>query len=513
MGRYLWSLVSEVARAVLPIVALLFVLRMILLAVHRQGPTANGDGAFSGTLSLIVGLALVIVGLSGFLKGLDFSLLPLGRNIGSALPQKARLGVIVAFAVSLGALATLAEPDLKVYADQAVGIMGGAIDHTTLMALVAGGAGAGLALGIARIALRIRLSVLLLPMVLLACLLTLTCPKPLNLAAWDIAPVVSGAVTVPLFLALGLGLAAVMGGENPGMAGFGLITLASLGPVVALLIYGTAAVGRSIDPPGASTPDGPVAAAQVAEASEVGETAHDVSAVARETLATAGSVLRVIIPVYAFLIAFQLLVLRDGIHGLRAVFVGLGIIVTGLVLFFQGLEGGFIDLVESVGRILPQAAPSPLLFIPICVLLALVATFAEPAVLVFARQIEEVTAGAIHRTFLLAVLGAGLAFGFGLGILRIWLGAPLPLFLLPVLLVELALTLAVQERYALIAWDAMGVASGTVTVPFFMALGLGIASAVSPEARTAGLGLVMMASVGPVLSVQLVGLIAGRRTT
>ena len=509
MGRFLWALVAEVVRAVLPIVALLFVLRAILLAVQLRGLAPAAAPAFSGAFSLLAGLALVIVGLSGFLKGLEFSLLPLGRGIGAALPQKTRLGAIIAFSLVLGALAAVAEPDLKVYADQAVGLMGGTIARTTLMALVAAGAGVGLALGIARIALRIRLAFMLLPLLLLACILTLFCPKPLNLAAWDIAPVVSGAVTVPLFLALGLGLAAVMGGENPGMAGFGLVTLASLGPVLALLLYGAVALR---EPPDAreGAPPGRAIAAETRGGGSA-DVAHEERSFVGETLATAGSVLRVIVPVYAFLLGFQALVLRGGLHDLRAVFVGLGILVAGLVLFFQGLEGGFLALVESVGRILPAAAPTPLVFIPVCVGLALVVTFAEPAVLVFARQIEEVTSGAIHRSFLLAVLGAGLAFGFGLGILRIWLGVPLPAFLLPVLLVELALTCVVPERYALIAWDALGVASGTVTVPFFMALGIGIASAVSSEASTAGLGLVMMASVGPVLSVQLVGLVVGRR--
>lgn len=508
MGRFLWALVAEVVRAVLPIVALLFVLRAILLAVQLRGLAPAAAPALSGAFSLLAGLALVIVGLSGFLKGLEFSLLPLGRGIGAALPQKTRLGAILAFSLVLGALAAVAEPDLKVYADQAVGLMGGAIARTTLMALVAAGAGVGLALGIARIALRIRLAFLLLPLLLLACILTLFCPKPLNLAAWDIAPVVSGAVTVPLFLALGLGLAAVMGGENPGMAGFGLVTLASLGPVLALLLYGAVALREPPDAREGAPPGSAIAAAARGGGSAEG---HEERSFVGETLATAGSVLRVIVPVYAFLLGFQALVLRGGLHDLRAVFVGLGILVAGLVLFFQGLEGGFLALVESVGRILPAAAPTPLVFVPVCVGLALVVTFAEPAVLVFARQIEEVTSGAIHRSFLLAVLGAGLAFGFGLGVLRIWLGVPLPAFLLPVLLVELALTCVVPERYALIAWDALGVASGTVTVPFFLALGIGIASAVSREASTAGLGLVMMASVGPVLSVQLVGLVVGRK--
>jgi hypothetical protein len=103
------------------------------------------------------------------------------------------------------------------------------------------------------------------------------------------------------------------------------------------------------------------------------------------------------------------------------------------------------------------------------------------------------------------------AFGFGLGVTALWFGLPLPAVLLPLLALEAGLSFLAAERFALLAWDAMGVASGAITVPFFMAMGLGLASA-SPRApgAAAGLGLVIMASAGPVLSLLLVGVAAGR---
>jgi hypothetical protein len=509
--RFLWSIFSEITQAVLPICLLLFIVKAVLLGI-QTGSVAGVIGGMTGTLLILVGLLLVIFGLSIFLKGLEHSLLPLGENVGSTLPQKARLWLIILFSLFLGALATIAEPDLKVYVDKTIGLLGGQVGRDLLMYIVAIGAAVGFTIGIIRIALHIRFAYILIPMVVITGILTFFCPKPLNLAAWDFAPVVSGSVTVPLFLALGIGLAAVMGGENPGMAGFGLVTLASMGPVVSVLLYGAVAL-HDLPPPQAAV--APSAVEATIETSTPAlpsnapvEPTH--RSLLSEFLEVAVHVLRVVIPVYIFLIAFQRLVLRSSIHHMPAIMTGLVIIVLGLVIFFKGLDTGFFPLVEGVGQILPRTVPMAWINVGVCVFLGLVVTFAEPSVIVFAKQIEEVTAGAIQRRFLLVALGIGVAFGFGLGIIRIWLDVPLPYFLLPILVVEAILTAFTPERYALIAWDALGVTSGAITVPFFMAMGLGIASVVSKEARIAGLGLVTMASVGPVMSVLLVGLIAGR---
>ncbi|MBI4530633.1 MAG: DUF1538 family protein [Candidatus Latescibacteria bacterium] len=536
---FLWLVFSEVLKAVLPICLLLFLVKAVLLGI-QTGSVTGIIGGMTGTFFIIIGLILIIFGLSIFLKGLEHSLLPLAENVGSTLPQKARLWLIILFSLLLGGLGTIAEPDLKVYVDKAIDLLGGQVSKEALMYIVAIGAAVGLTIGILRIALQIRPAYIFLPIIFVACILTFFCPKPLNLAAWDFAPVVSGSVTVPLFLALGLGLAAIMGGDNHKMAGFGLVTLASMGPVIAVLLYGAIAL-HDLPPPQTASlsstgeaavikrengriPHSPVlplshsiflgeTAAQqpgmeTTQTSATEEPTH--RSLLSEFVEIAGHVLSVVIPVYIFLIAFQRLVLRGPVHHMPAILTGLGVIVLGLVCFFKGLDTGFFPLVEGVGQILPRAVPVAWIDIGLCVILGLVVTFAEPSVIVFAKQIEEATVGAIHRQFLFVALGIGVAFGFGLGILRIYLDIPLPYFLLPILVVEAILTVFTAERYALIAWDTLGVTSGAITVPFFLAMGLGIASVVSKEARIAGLGLVTMASVGPVMSVLIVGLIAGR---
>lgn len=509
---YLRSIFSEAARAVLPICLLLIIFKAFFLVLTAANADAFLRG-MGGTLLVAAGVLLIVFGLSFFLQGLEHSLLPLGRTVGAALPQTARLWAIMLFALALGALATIAEPDLKVYVDKTIGLLGERVGRTGLMAAVAGGAAVGLALGILRIALRLRFVYVLLPMVFVAGALTLFCPHPLNLASWDFAPVVSGSVTVPLFLALGLGLAAVMGGEGAGTAGFGLVSLASIGPVIAVLILGLAVGGgpAATNPAGLGSAPAVQAAPQAASSSDLQLPDRRPVLAPAEILRTAGHVLRIIVPVYIFLFLFQRFFLKRPIHDLAAIFAGVGLLVFGLVLFFKGLESGFFPLTEGVGQIMPRALPAAWMNIGLCLVLGLAVTFAEPAVLVFSKQVEKATAGAVPRRFMYVVLGVGVAFGFGLGIAVIWFRLSLPAVLLPILAIELVLTFFSAERFALLAWDALGVTSGAITVPFFMAMGLGIASSVRGGAAMAGLGLVIMASVGPVMSLLVVGVIIGRK--
>lgn len=490
-GHYVGRMLSEVLRAVLPICVLLLALKAILGGIQSHSVRGFVEG-MRGTGRILVGIGAVVVGLSLFLKGLEFSLLPLGENVGTTLPRRAHLPLMGLFSLLLGALAALAEPDLRVYVEKVVELLGGRVDSTVLRVLSAAGTAVGFTVGILRIVFRWRFAVVFVPAMVLACGLTLFCPKPLSLAAWDVSPVISGAVTVPLFLALGVGLASVVGGENAGMAGFGLVTLASLGPVVAFLLYGVlCARGEPL-----------VSVEWVGP----GNSENSLSGVGN-VLEVGGEVLGVIAPVYVFLMFFQRVILRSPIRHATTVWVGVGVIVGGLVLFFEGLEVGFFPLAKGVGELLPSVVPKGGVVVGVCVVLGLVCTFAEPSVMVFTRQIEEATAGALPRHFLLGALGVGVAFGFGVGILRIWLNVSLPYVLLPLLGLGSLLTWTTRDRYAMIAWDSMGVASGSVTVPFFLSVGLGVASAVSSEASSMGLGLVTMASVGPVLSVLWIGVI------
>jgi hypothetical protein len=198
------------------------------------------------------GVALVIVGLAFFLEGLFLGLMPLGELVGLRLPQRAGIAVIVVFATVLGFVATLAEPSIQVL--QAAGSSVKAWEAPLLFLLlnrhadllvwsVGAGVGVAVALGMMRFYYNWSLKpfiYILIGILALCTAISLIDSNILGITglAWDCGAVTTGPVTVPLVLALGIGISRVAGSAESGSSGFGVVTLASLLPVIAVFALG-----------------------------------------------------------------------------------------------------------------------------------------------------------------------------------------------------------------------------------------------------------------------------------
>jgi hypothetical protein len=198
------------------------------------------------------GIGLVIAGLAFFMEGLFLGLMRLGALVGEGLPRKSPLPVVVAFGLVLGFLATLAEPSIQVL--QMAGRSVRPWEAPLLFLLLnthaqdlvyAVGAGVGAAVGLGM--LRFYYSLSLKPLIYLLVgglvLATVWAGRDPNLEkilglAWDCGAVTTGPVTVPLVLALGIGVSRMVGSAESGTMGFGVVTLASLLPVAAVLALG-----------------------------------------------------------------------------------------------------------------------------------------------------------------------------------------------------------------------------------------------------------------------------------
>ncbi len=110
----------------------------------------------------------------------------------------------------------------------------GAFKKKTLMTAVSIGVGFGIAIGVMKIVFDLPLAWLLIPTYLLALILTVFSSEEFVNVAWDSAGVTTGPVTVPLVLAMGLGLGAAVGAVE----GFGILSMASIGPIITVLITG-----------------------------------------------------------------------------------------------------------------------------------------------------------------------------------------------------------------------------------------------------------------------------------
>jgi hypothetical protein len=143
--------------------------------------------------------------------------------------------VILLFSFFLGYGATLAEPALNAMGIQVHEITIGAFPKDLLVHSVAFGVGAGMALGVARIIFDLPLGWLLVPAYALLLLLSIASTEEFVSIAWDGGATTTGPFTVPLVVAIGLGLSR----NTPGvLEGFGILSLASAGPVVAVLAVG-----------------------------------------------------------------------------------------------------------------------------------------------------------------------------------------------------------------------------------------------------------------------------------
>jgi hypothetical protein len=202
------------------------------------------------SLTIALGVLIVIVGLTFFMEGLRLGLMPFGETIGAILPRNSRLPLIMGFAFLLGVGATFAEPAISVLKKAGGGVSpaDAPLLHSLLndfsgqlVAAVGVGVGIAVMLGIIRFFFGWSLKVFILPLVTLLCALTLYAHSdpvlnPIIGLAWDCGAVTTGPVTVPLVLALGIGVCRIVSAEDSGSSGFGIVTLASLFPILAVLI-------------------------------------------------------------------------------------------------------------------------------------------------------------------------------------------------------------------------------------------------------------------------------------
>ncbi|MBM7097562.1 DUF1538 domain-containing protein [Bacillus sp. H-16] len=219
---------KEVSLAIMPMAALIILLQFTVIGM----PT-------DVFIRFLFGVVMVGLGLFLFLLGVHIGLLPIGELIGSTLPKSKKPWLIITVGFILGVAVTIAEPDVRVLALQVDQVSGGEITNTTLVYTVALGVGIFVALAMARTIFEIPLKYLLVGGYTLVFALALFTPDNFIPISFDAGGVTTGPMTVPFILALGVGVASVIrGGKGSSSEGFGLVALASIGPIIAVMILG-----------------------------------------------------------------------------------------------------------------------------------------------------------------------------------------------------------------------------------------------------------------------------------
>ena len=196
---------------------------------------------------------------------------------------------------------------------------------------------------------------------------------------------------------------------------------------------------------------------------------------------------KAVIPLAAYLILFQLFILRQDLTDSQVIMAGLVSVIIGLMMFMEGLKVGLMPFGEAIGNSLPTKSP---LYVVLTVtfLLGIGVTFAEPAIgaLKTAGSIVDVAKAPYLYTLLnewsdvlVLIIGMGVGLAAVLGTLRFIYGWCMKPFIYCTMVPTLGLTLYIMTDPELakilgLAGDCGAVTTGPVTVPLELSLGLGI---------------------------------------
>ena len=417
---YISTRFMDQARAVVPLAAYLGLFQYIVL----QTPVIDASIIAGGLLAVMVGLMM-------FMEGLKLGLMPFGEVIGNNLPRKLHLGGVLFIAFLLGIGVTFAEPAIG-----ALQVAGSIVDPEKapyLFTLLNDKAGAtvllvGLGVGLAAVLGTVRflrgwslkplIFISLTPTLILS-IIAFFDPELTKIVglAWDCGAVTTGPVTVPLVLALGIGVASAAGkGADSSLSGFGIVTLASVFPILGVLLL-SFYTAYTVPPE--------IIIARAAEIKAAAEVAsiqpqwYELTPWAEVILGV-----RAIVPLVIFLGFVLFVILRERIKEASIMNYGIFLAVAGMCIFNVGLTYGLAKLGDQSGGLIAGAfssvdaiSASPLYSLSVGIgiaalfawVLGLGATLAEPALNALGMTVQNMTNGAFKKSMLMGAVSIGVA--------------------------------------------------------------------------------------------------------
>lgn len=468
---------EESLAAVLPVVGI------VLLLCFTIAPVSPGI-----LLEFLIGALLLIVGMMFFTLGAELSMTPMGERVGSCMTKTRKLWVMVVLGFILGFVITISEPDLQVLANQVP-----SVPNMTLILAVAAGVGIFLVLALLRMLFNVALTPMLVVFYLAVFVLAMFVPEDFLAVAFDSGGVTTGPMTVPFIMALGVGISSVRNDEHASDDSFGLVSLCSIGPILAVLILGIV-----YQPEG-----GAYAAAEHMEALDSVSLGQMFTTSIPHYMMEIGMSL---LPILLFFAAFQVIALRMEKKALVRILIGLMYTYAGLVLFLTGANVGFMPAGTFLGSTI-AALQECWIIVPIGMVIGYFIVKAEPAVYVLMKQVEELTDGAISGSAMQVSLSVGVAVSIGLAMTRVLTGVSVLWYLIPGYGAAILLSFFVPKIFTAIAFDSGGVASGPMTAAFLLPFAMGACRAVGGNLVRDAFGVVAMVAMTPLVTIQILGLV------
>ena len=389
----------------------------------------------------------------------------------------------------MGFVITISEPDLQVLAQQVP-----SIPNMTLILAVALGVAIFLVLAILRMLLNVALSYLLVAFYAIIFILAFFVPKDFLSIAFDSGGVTTGPMTVPFIMAFGIGIASIRNDKNAADDSFGLVSMCSVGPILAVLILGLIYEPASTE--------------QVSESIPIIDNTVDLWKLFMVELPHYFKEMAVsLLPIIVFFGIFQLFARDINKRTLIKIIVGLIYTYIGLVLFLTGVNVGFMPAGNYLGQTIAGLSYSWII-VPIGMIIGYFIVLAEPAVFVLTKQVEEMTSGAISAKAMGTSLSIGVAVSVGLAMIRVLTGISIMWFLIPGYLIALSITFFVPKLFTAIAFDSGGVSSGPMTATFLLPFAMGACEALGGNIITDAFGIVAIVAMTPLITIQVMGLIS-----
>ncbi len=220
-------------------------------------------------------------------------------------------------------------------------------------------------------------------------------------------------------------------------------------------------------------------------------------------------VVQAIVPIVIVISLIQFFIIRTPIELFWQFMVGALMVTAGLFLFLVGVRVSLLPIGELIGsEVTSRGSVAALL--AAAFVFGFIITVAEPDVRVLAHQVDIASRGAIESNILILAVALGVGFFVSIAILRILLGIPIFYFLTAGYVMIVALSFFTPPDFVAISFDAGGVTTGPMAVPFILALGVGATSVLGGKSTVADtFGLIGLASIGPVLGVMILGVIFG----
>ena len=466
--------IMESVRSVLPIALIVVALSLTVV------PLSAGD-----MVLFLIGVVLLIFGMSLFTAGAEMSMQTLGTKLGTSMGSSKLAWIIAFISFIIGIVVTISEPDLQLLAEQVNGL-----ENMILILTVSVGVGIFLTIAVMRIVFNWNLTVIMIVFYAVAFVLAFFVDKSFLPLAFDSGGVTTGPMTVPFIMSIGAGVSAARLSGDDRNDSFGITGLCSIGPIISVLVLGIVMKVEGTYEPTVSE--------------HVANTREGVLTFIHGIAEHAVDVLVALAPIIAFAVLFQLATRAFTKVQLIRMTVGIVYVLVGLAVFLAGANVGFLPIGTEIGTRLAGIGGGWLL-IPVSMLLGYFIVKAEPAVYVLNKLVETMSAGAISGDTTGLGLSIGVSAALGLATLRIITGINILWFLIPGYVIALTLSFFVPKIFVGISFDSGGVASGTMMSAFVLPLCMGACNALGGNVMTDAFGCVAFVAMAPIIAIQICG--------